>query len=293
MDLGASLWYNDGDLNTKNGISKTLLDKEENLREAVRDLGSAAVAFSSGVDSTYLLHVASEVLPSRAVAFTAAPRSMPPAELESAVRFCKSRGIRHEIVRFDEFSVPGFAENPPDRCYHCKKALFGRFSDLARELGLAAVLEGSNTDDSGDYRPGRRAIRELGVLSPLADAGLSKAEIRELSRRAGLPTWRKPSAACLASRFPYGERITPEALERVGKAESLLASIVGEDVPLRVRCHGTVARIETARSAFPAILERAEEISSALKSLGFAYTSLDLLGYRTGSLNAVLTSIQA
>ena len=264
--------------------------KFASLRASLRDLGSAAVAFSAGVDSTFLLRVAHEELGERCVAVTARSRSFPAREIDEAAAFCRAEGIRHVILDSNELDVPGFTENPPDRCYHCKKALFGKMLAFACENGLAAVLEGSNRDDDGDYRPGRRAIRELGVRSPLHEAGFTKADIRALSREMGLPTADKPSFACLASRFPYGERITAEGLARVGHAEDWLRAAFPDLGQLRVRCHGgTVARIEVAPADIPRLAARAADISAALAAIGFAYVSLDLQGYRTGSLNETLT----
>ena len=266
------------------------LGKLDALRSALRDFGSAAVAFSAGVDSTFLLRVAHEVLGDRVMAVTARSRSFPAREIDEAAAFCRAEGVRHVILDSEELDVPGFAENPPDRCYHCKKALFGKMLEFARENGLAAVLEGSNLDDDGDYRPGRRAIRELGVRSPLHEAGLTKAEIRALSREMGLQTADKPSFACLASRFPYGERITAEGLDRVGRAEDWLRGAFPDIGQLRVRCHGgTVARIEVAPADIPCLAARAADIAAALRAIGFTYVSLDLQGYRTGSLNEALT----
>ena len=263
-------------------------EKLKLLRERLRSFGSAVVAFSSGVDSTFLLHVAHEELGDSAVAATIRSHTFPKRELDEAAAFCRAEGIRHEVIDSDELAIPGFAENPPDRCYHCKKALFEKLLAFARANGLAAVLEGSNVDDDGDYRPGRRAIRELGVASPLHEVGLSKDEIRALSRNMGLPTSDKPSFACLASRFPYGERITAAGLERVERAEQWLLDAGLGLKQLRVRSHGDVARIEVPPSDIPALAARAAEIAAAFKGFGFAYVSLDLCGYRTGSMNETI-----
>ena len=262
--------------------------KLERLRERLRSLGSAVVAFSSGVDSTFLLRVAHEELGDHIVAATIRSHTFPKRELDEATAFCRAEGIRHEIIETEELDIPGFAENPPDRCYYCKKNLFGRILSFAKDNGLASVLEGSNIDDDGDYRPGRRAIRELGVVSPLHEAGLTKAEIRTLSRKMGLPTSDKPSFACLASRFPYGERITAAGLERVEKAEQWLLDAGLGLTQLRVRAHGDMARIEVPPADIPRVATRAAEIAAAFKGFGFAYVTLDLQGYRTGSMNETL-----
>ena len=262
--------------------------KLDGLRERLRGIGSAAVAFSAGVDSTFLLRVAHEELGECAVAVTACSRTFPKRELDEAAAFCAREGIRHAIIETEELSIPGFAENPPDRCYHCKRALFGSILSFAKDNGHNAVLEGSNIDDDGDYRPGRRAIMELGVISPLREVGLTKDEIRALSRKLGLPTADKPSFACLASRFPYGERITAEGLERVERAEQWLMDAGLGLKQLRVRSHGDMARIEVPPADIPRLAARAGEIAAAFKDIGFTYTTLDLRGYRTGSLNETI-----
>lgn len=265
-----------------------LYEKKQILEDSLRRLGSVVISFSSGVDSTFLLKTAHDLLGDQVLAVTARLHSVPEREIREAIAFCEAGHIRHKILDFDELSVEGFCQNPKDRCLLCKRGLFTGIREIAALEGIPHVAEGSNTDDAGDYRPGMRALMELGIKSPLREAGLTKKEIRQLSREAGLSTWDKPSFACLSSRFAYGEPITKEKLAMVDKAEQRLLDMGFRQV--RVRVHNNLARVEILPEEFSKILEgdTAAELDRFLKSLGFAYASLDLRGYRTGSMNEVL-----
>ena len=262
--------------------------KKEKLNAILKGLGSVAVAFSSGVDSTFLLKTAHDILGDNAAAVTVRSCVFPDRELEEAIAFCEAEGIRHAVVNADVFAAPGFAGNPPDRCYICKKNLLSKIIRAGAELGMSHVAEGSNADDDGDYRPGMRAVAELGVKSPLKEAGLTKNEIRLLSKELGLQTWDKPSYACLATRFAYGETITEEKLAAVGKAEQKLTELGIRQA--RVRVHGDIARIEVEPQDFGKIAqpEIAAELNAYLQRLGFLYVTMDLGGYVTGNMNKTL-----
>ncbi len=267
---------------------KSIEEKYEKLESCIRDLGSLAVAFSGGVDSTLLMKVASMVLGEKAVAITAKSISFPEREHKESEDFCRDNGIKQIIVEVDQMKIEGFSQNPPNRCYLCKKRIFSGIMEAAGKLGITNVAEGSNTDDDGDYRPGMIAIKEMGVLSPLKVAELSKEEIRVLSKKLDLPTWSKPSFACLATRFVYGETITPEKIKMAGDAEELLLSLGFSQS--RCRVHGDIARIEVPEEEIAKFLDNdiRKKVESELKKSGFSYVSLDLTGYRTGSMNEVL-----
>lgn len=260
--------------------------KYERLIEYLRSLKRVAVTFSGGVDSAFLLKAAKEALGDQVIAVTVRSCLMPCREFDEAKQFCAQEQIRQVICDVDPFLIDGFADNPPNRCYLCKKELFKKIRDAAMQNGIAEVAEGSNLDDNGDYRPGLRAIRELGIRSPLQEVGFTKREIRRLSEQLGLPTWNKPSFACLASRFAYGEKVTPERLNMVERAEQILAELGFSQ--FRVRVHGSLARLEVLPDEFAKLLKCREQVCRELKELGFAYISMDLAGYRTGSMNETL-----
>ncbi|GHU63953.1 adenine nucleotide alpha hydrolase [Clostridia bacterium] len=266
----------------------TIQKKQNRLKAYLQELGSVAVAFSSGVDSTYLLKIAHDTLGDKAIAVTARSCSFPKRELEEAIAFCEKEKITHVICDSEELDIEGFSHNPVNRCYLCKNELFTKIWEVAHQYGIDNVAEGSNMDDNGDYRPGLTAVAEQGVKSPLRYAELSKEEIRQLSKELGLPTWEKQSFACLSSRFPYGEEISAERLDRIDRAEQLLLDMGFHQV--RVRFHNNLARIEVDEEGFALLLDSGnrEKIHTALKELGFLYVTLDLLGYRTGSMNETL-----
>ena len=264
-----------------------LEERLKQLEGIVAPYGSALVAFSGGVDSSLALAIAARALPKEKVlAVTSNNETYLPSELDLARDFAATLGVEHLVVNTRELDDPNYASNPTNRCYFCKSTLYSDLAKLASERSYACVVDGANKDDEGDYRPGRKAAKELGVVSPLSIAGVGKAEVRELAKHLGLPSWDKPALACLSSRFPYGQEITPEKLSQVARAEEFLRKEGFRQV--RVRHHGEIARLEVA----PAEMERAfalrEEISAELKDAGFLYVTLDLAGYRSGSLNAAL-----
>jgi len=265
-------------------INPKLAGKFEELERILAGLESAVVAFSGGVDSSLLLAVAVKVLGSRVLAVTATSETYPERELIEARSLAGQLGARHREVVSEELDIPEFKHNPRNRCYYCKKELFGKLQEIAGQEGLGHVLDGTNLDDRGDHRPGRQAAEELGVRSPLEEAGFTKADIRELSKYLGLPCWDKPAFACLSSRFPYGTSITSDRVSQVGRAEEALRGL-GFRV-LRVRYHDTVARLELGPEEFTqATGPLREEVDRIVKDSGFTYVAVDLLGYRSGSMN--------
>jgi uncharacterized protein len=265
-----------------------LREKEERLFAQLASLGRVIVAYSGGADSAYLAWAAQRVLGANALAMTADSASLPESHKRDAEAFVRQFGIAHEYVETHEFDNPAYLRNDANRCFHCKDELFTRLEQVAGERGFAHIVYGVNLDDLGDYRPGQNAARQHRVAAPLADAGLTKAEIRELSRQAGLPTWDRPASACLSSRIPYGTAVTPENVKTVETGEEALKALGFRQ--FRVRFHGEIVRIEIAREEMPRALtlEMAQHFTEIFRALGFQYVTLDLEGYRQGSLNEVL-----
>ena len=272
----------------KPDLDKSLQNKYGRLQRIIQNAGSAAVAFSGGVDSTFLLKVCVDLLGENVLAITARSETYPARELNEARKLARQIGAGHIIITSEELDVPGFSDNPPNRCYLCKHELFSKIKDIANDRNLQWVFDGSNADDSSDFRPGRMAARKLDVQSPLEEAGLTKADIRNLSHTLGLSTWNKPAFACLSSRFPYHTQITRNALRQVEKAENILWNLGMRE--FRVRHHDTIARIELGQKEMQTFWEcnLRDKIVNQLKTLGYYYVTLDLQGYRTGSMNEAL-----
>ena len=268
--------------------SDVLAARAGRLREILSGYQSVLIAFSGGVDSAYLAIAAAEALGDRALAVTADSPSYPDTHRQLALSIARDFGFPHEVIHTAELERPEYRANPANRCYYCKDELYSRLSALARERGLAVVIDGNNADDRGDYRPGRQAAREHGVRSPLDEADLAKDDIRALARAAGLASWDEPASACLSSRIPYGQEVTNDALRQIERAESVLRDL-GFRI-FRVRHHDTTARLEIARAEMPRALEPDvnARLVASLKALGYQYVSLDLQGYRLGSLNEAL-----
>ena len=267
-------------------ITREQMEKLKKLQDYLKSLESVAVALSCGVASTFYFKLANDTLGDKVMAVTAQSCSFPKRELKEAIAFCEKEGIKHVICESEELSIEGFAQNPKNRCYLCKKELFEKIQKIAADNGMKAIVEGSNLDDNGDYRPGLQAVAELGIKSPLRHCDLTKADIRALSHYLHLPTWEKQSFACLSSRFVYGETITEEKLGMVDKAEQLLLDLGFHQ--LRVRIHGTLARIEVLPDELQKVLENRNQIVKAFKEYGFTYVTTDLQGYRMGSMNETL-----
>lgn len=261
-------------------------EKIKKLKQSITEMGSTVVAYSGGVDSTLLIRVAYEVLGERAVAVTAVSASLPTREREEAKALIRQIGAKHEIIQSQETSDPNYLANTPDRCFFCKSDVYDKLFAYAQQHGYQFILDGTNADDVGDHRPGRKAARQYGVRSPLQELGFSKADIRELALQYGLPNWDKPSAACLSSRIPYGTAITLPTLSQVEKAEEYLHELGLRQV--RVRHHNLIARIEVEPEDFNHLLSQSQQVVTRFKDLGYAYVTLDLAGFRTGSMNEVL-----